>query len=98
MLALEVDVRRRAELERLEREVRERFGGTDLLMNNAAVGGESRALGTDGPWQHILDTNLWGVIHGSQVFAPAMIARGRAGLVVNTGSKQGITTPPGDPA
>jgi len=98
VLALEVDVRRRAELERLEREVRERFGGTDLLMNNAAVGGESRALGTDGPWQHILDTNLWGVIHGSQVFAPAMIARGRAGLVVNTGSKQGITTPPGDPA
>jgi hypothetical protein len=27
-----------------------------------------------------------------------MIARGRPGLVINTGSKQGITTPPGDPA
>ena len=98
VLALEVDVRRRAELERLEREVRERFGGTDLLMNNAAIGGESRVLGPGGPWQDILETNLWGVIHGSQVFAPAMIARGRAGLIVNTGSKQGITTPPGNPA
>jgi NAD(P)-dependent dehydrogenase (short-subunit alcohol dehydrogenase family) len=96
--ALEVDVRRRAELERLEREVRERFGGTDLLMNNAAIGGESRALGPEKPWQDILETNLWGVIHGSQVFAPAMIARGRAGVIVNTGSKQGITTPPGNPA
>jgi NAD(P)-dependent dehydrogenase (short-subunit alcohol dehydrogenase family) len=96
--ALEVDVRRRAELERLEREVRERLGGTDLLMNNAAIGGESRALGPEKPWQDILETNLWGVVHGSQVFAPAMIGRGRAGVIVNTGSKQGITTPPGNPA
>jgi NAD(P)-dependent dehydrogenase (short-subunit alcohol dehydrogenase family) len=98
VFALEVDVRRRAELEGLEREVRERFGGADLLMNNAAIGGESQVLGPGGPWQDILDTNLWGVIHGSQVFAPAMIARGRPGLIVNTGSKQGITTPPGNPA
>ena len=42
--------------------------------------------------------NLWGVIDGSQVFAPNMIARGRPGLIINTGSKQGITTPPGNPA
>ena len=27
-----------------------------------------------------------------------MIARGEPGLIINTGSKQGITTPPGDPA
>jgi NAD(P)-dependent dehydrogenase (short-subunit alcohol dehydrogenase family) len=98
VLALEVDVRRRAELERLEGDVRARFGGTDLLMNNAAIGGESRVLGPGGPWQDILETNLCGVIHGTQVFAPAMIARGRGGLIVNTGSKQGITTPPGNPA
>src|SRR3984957_12953616 len=76
VFALEVDVRRRAELERLEGEGRARFGGTDLLMNNAAIGGESRVLGPGGPWQDILETNLWGVIHGTQVFAPAMIARG----------------------
>ena len=42
--------------------------------------------------------NLWGVIHGTQIFAPGMIERGRPGLIINTGSKQGITTPPGDPA
>jgi hypothetical protein len=29
---------------------------------------------------------------------PGMIERGRPGLIINTGSKQGITTPPGDPA
>ena len=49
-------------------------------------------------WERMLGVNLWGVIHGSQVFAPGMIARGRPGLIINTGSKQGITTPPGDPA
>jgi NAD(P)-dependent dehydrogenase (short-subunit alcohol dehydrogenase family) len=49
-------------------------------------------------WQRILGVNLWGIINGSQVFAPQMIARGRPGLIINTGSKQGITTPPGDPA
>src|SRR4029077_5579876 len=49
-------------------------------------------------WQRILGVNLWGAIHGSQCFAPGMMARGRPGLIINTGSKQGITTPPGDPA
>ena len=46
----------------------------------------------------MLGVNLWGVIHGTQAFVPGMIARGRPGLIVNTGSKQGITTPPGNPA
>ena len=49
-------------------------------------------------WQRILDVNLWGVVHGTQAFAPRMIERGRPGLIINTGSKQGITTPPGNPA
>ena len=43
-------------------------------------------------------SNLWGVVFGVQTFAPGMIARGRPGSVINTGSKQGITTPPGNPA
>ena len=49
-------------------------------------------------WEWVLGVNLWGVIHGTQAFAPHMIERGRAGLIINTGSKQGITTPPGNPA
>lgn len=46
----------------------------------------------------MLGVNLWGVINATQALVPGMIARGRPGLIVNTGSKQGITTPPGDPA
>jgi NAD(P)-dependent dehydrogenase (short-subunit alcohol dehydrogenase family) len=83
---------------RLESAVRERFGGTDVLMNNAGIQPGSQMFGPTENWQRILGVNLWGVIHGSQIFVPHMIAGGRPGLVINTGSKQGITTPPGDPA
>jgi NAD(P)-dependent dehydrogenase (short-subunit alcohol dehydrogenase family) len=92
------DVSSRDEVARLEAAVRERFGGTDVLMNNAGIQPGSSMFGPAENWQRILGVNLWGVIHGSQAFAPGMIARGRPGLIINTGSKQGITTPPGDPA
>jgi NAD(P)-dependent dehydrogenase (short-subunit alcohol dehydrogenase family) len=93
-----VDVSQVEEVSKLEAAVRERFGGTDLLMNNAGIQPGSTMFGPAENWQRILAVNLWGIIHGSQIFAPRMIERGRAGLIINTGSKQGITTPPGDPA
>jgi NAD(P)-dependent dehydrogenase (short-subunit alcohol dehydrogenase family) len=98
VLTVAADVSRVDEVRRLEAKVRERFGGTDILMNNAGVQPGSGMFGPAENWQRVLGVNLWGVIHGTQVFVPGMIARGRPGLVINTGSKQGITTPPGDPA
>jgi NAD(P)-dependent dehydrogenase (short-subunit alcohol dehydrogenase family) len=93
-----VDVSRTDDVSRLENVVRARFGGTDILMNNAGIQPGSTIFGPAENWQRILGVNLWGVIHGSQIFAPHMIERGRPGLIINTGSKQGIATPPGDPA
>jgi NAD(P)-dependent dehydrogenase (short-subunit alcohol dehydrogenase family) len=98
VMARAVDVSCIEEVTELDRAVRERFGGTDILMNNAGIQPGSEMFGPPQNWQRILAVNLWGVIHGSQAFAPGMIARGREGLIINTGSKQGITTPPGDPA
>lgn len=98
VMTLETDVSRVEDLHRLEETVRSRFGGTDVLMNNAGIQPGSAMFGPDGNWERVLGVNLWGVIHSTQIFVPAMIERGRPGLVINTGSKQGITTPPGDPA
>jgi NAD(P)-dependent dehydrogenase (short-subunit alcohol dehydrogenase family) len=93
-----VDVSRFEDVAGLETAVRKKFGGTDILMNNAGIGPDSTSFGPLENWQRILNVNLWGVIHGTQAFAPQMIERGRTGLIINTGSKQGITTPPGNPA
>ncbi len=98
VLALETDVSDPEALSRLEETVRARFGGTDVLMNNAGVQPGSALFGSASNWERVLDVNLWGVIRGTQTFVPGMIERGRPGVIINTGSKQGITTPPGDPA
>lgn len=98
IMAMAADVSRMEDLVRLEAAVTERFGGTDVLMNNAGIQPGSALFGPAEAWAQVIGTNLWGVIHGARAFVPGMTARGTPGLVVNTGSKQGITTPPGDPA
>lgn len=98
IVAIETDVSKRDELEALERAVIQRFGHVHLLMNNAAIQPGSSLFGPQVNWDNVLAVNLMGVIHGTQVFAPGMIAHSEAAIIINTGSKQGITTPPGDPA
>ena len=98
VMTMAADVSLVEDLRRLEAAVAARFGGTDVLMNNAGIQPGSAMFGPEENWRRVLGVNLWGVINGAQVFVPGMIARGWPGLVINTGSKQGITTPPGDPA
>jgi NAD(P)-dependent dehydrogenase (short-subunit alcohol dehydrogenase family) len=97
VMTSETDVSDAAAVREVEAAVRSRFGGTDILMNNAGIGPGSTVLSPDG-WQRTLSVNLWGIINGTQAFGPGMLERQRPGLIINTGSKQGITTPPGDPA
>lgn len=98
VLGVPCDVSDRGAVEMLRARVDADFDGADLVMNNAAIQPGSALFGPPETWVRILEVNLWGVIHGSQVFGPGLIGRGKPGAIVNTGSKQGITSPPGDPA
>jgi NAD(P)-dependent dehydrogenase (short-subunit alcohol dehydrogenase family) len=96
-LPIVADVGRRQDIERLKAEANA-FGPVSLLMNNAAREGSVGLFSGEEAWRGVLDTNLWGAIHGVQVFAPDMLAAGWPCAVINTGSKQGITLPPGNTA
>ena len=98
VLAIGADVSNEAALKSAAAQVASEMPPVTFLMNNAGLGPASSTLETSPAWMQIMGVNLWGVIHGTQAFAPAMRAHGEAGLIVNTGSKQGITTPPGNPA
>jgi NAD(P)-dependent dehydrogenase (short-subunit alcohol dehydrogenase family) len=93
------DVSKIEDLEGLKQFVGDELGTVSFLMNNAGVGGGGRSAYQDlDGWRRILDVNLFGVVNGLQTFLPEMIASGQPGIVVNTGSKQGITNPPGGAA
>ena len=93
-----IDVSDSAAVADLKDFVFKQFGDVAVLMNNAGVGGGGSAVENLEAWRRVLGVNLMGVLHGVQAFAPDMIASGKPGLIINTGSKQGITTPPGDTA
>jgi NAD(P)-dependent dehydrogenase (short-subunit alcohol dehydrogenase family) len=99
VLAVPTDVSKQADVRALHERVTERFGTTAVLMNNAGIGpNPGKPWENSAGWKSLLDVNLWGVIHGVEAFVPAMLAGGAPGIVINTGSKQGITSPPGNPA
>jgi NAD(P)-dependent dehydrogenase (short-subunit alcohol dehydrogenase family) len=98
VLVVATDVSKRESVEQLKEQVYSTFGEVAVLMNNAGIEGSGAIFGTPESWRSILETNLWGVIHGTQVFAPAMLDQSSACVIINTGSKQGITTPPGNAA
>ncbi len=96
VLAVHTDVSRLESVEALREAVLGRWGEVALLMNNAGVGGGGSPWQNYEGWQRVLGVNLFGVIHGLQVFTQGMIDQGTPCAIVNTGSKQGITNPPGD--
>lgn len=97
VLALPCDVSNADDLSALADAAYERFGSVSLLMNNAGMGNNpGKPWEGLGDWKKLVEINFWGAVHGVQAFAPRMIAAGQPGLIVNTGSKQGITTPPGN--
>jgi len=75
-----------------------KFGEVAVLMNNAGVDRGGGAFDRYDGWLRVLGVNLWGVVNGLHAFTEAMIDQNTPAAIVNTGSKQGITNPPGDAA
>ena len=97
VLALACDVSKPEELARLADAAYEKFGEVSFLMNNAGVGNNpGKPWENLDAWKALIDINFWGVVHGVQAFGERMLAQGTPAIIVNTGSKQGITTPPGN--
>jgi NAD(P)-dependent dehydrogenase (short-subunit alcohol dehydrogenase family) len=99
VIAVPTDVSRAGEVIALRTAAFDKFGEVSVLMNNAAVGSDpGKPWENPDAWQGLMAVNLWGVVNGVQAFTGAMLASGKPGLIINTGSKQGITLPPGNSA
>ncbi|XXX81462.1 SDR family NAD(P)-dependent oxidoreductase [Sorangium sp. So ce134] len=96
--AAPTDVARLEDVQRLKQVAYDAFGEVAVLMNNAGVGNGAKPWQDVERWRRLIEVNLWGVLHGVHAFTEAMLAQGTPCAIVNTGSKQGITTPPGDAA
>ena len=83
------DVRDRAAVHRAVEAAVQRFGGLDVLVNNAGVGvGAPISELAVEDWHRLLDTNLTGVFHCCQAAIPHLRARG-AGWILNVSSLAG---------
>jgi NAD(P)-dependent dehydrogenase (short-subunit alcohol dehydrogenase family) len=74
------------------------LGEVAVLMNNAGIAVPTGSWENADNWRRLIEVNLFGVMNGVHVFLPRMIDADRPAIVINTGSKQGMTTPPGNPA
>jgi 3alpha(or 20beta)-hydroxysteroid dehydrogenase len=95
-IGVEADVTSRADVERYVATATERFGGIDVLFNNAGILGDIRPL-TEYPeetFDRVLAVNVKGVWLGLKLVAPAIRARG-GGAIVNTASIAGLRGTPG---
>jgi NAD(P)-dependent dehydrogenase (short-subunit alcohol dehydrogenase family) len=91
VLGVRTDVSKRSEVERLARQALDAFGQVHLLFNNAGVGaGGAPWEATWNDWEWVIGVNLWGVIHGVEVFTPLMLAQNTECHIMNTSSAAGL--------
>jgi len=87
-----IDVRNRAEIERMVAVVVERFGAIDVLVNNAGIYPNSAFLELEeAEWDAVFDVNLKGMYMLSQAVAKVMIANSVKGRIVNLSSGASVS-------
>ena len=87
--AILADVTNEADVQRLIDEVATTFGGIDVLVNNAGLGGTANLVDmTDAQWSRVLDVTLTGTMRMTRAALAHMQPRGR-GVIVNNASVVG---------
>ncbi|WP_410211234.1 SDR family oxidoreductase [Aquirhabdus sp.] len=82
-----VDVGSATAMEKLAYWVKTELGGANIVINNAGIGMAGGMLDTSiSDWEKLLNVNLWGVIHGSRLFAQQMVDAHRSGHIINIAS------------
>jgi len=93
-IAVRVDVQKRSDYVRLLEVAQQATpsGCIDVCLFNAGVlgGGVHVLKGREADWRWVLDVNLFGVLHGLQIFTPALVKQSRPGLISITASDRGL--------
>ena len=93
-----VDVRDRAAIDRVVAATAERFGGLNVLVNNAGVGAFVEVASmTHDDWSRVIDTNLTGVFYCTRAAIPLIKAAG-GGWIISIASLAGRNYFPGGAA
>jgi NAD(P)-dependent dehydrogenase (short-subunit alcohol dehydrogenase family) len=96
-IAVVTDVSDRAAVEHAAKEALGAFGAVHVVCNNAGVTMHGKSVAELAPseWDWVIGVNLYGVIHGVQVFLPLIRSHGGEGHIVNTASIAGFQVRPG---
>lgn len=98
VLVVPTDVSNIDEVVALKDTVYDAWGEVAVLMNNAGIMIPSASWKELDAWKKIFDVNVMGLVNVQQTFVAPMRHQENPAMIINTGSKQGITNPPGNPA
>lgn len=92
------DVTDRSLLQELHDRAYERYGQVNLLFNNAGIGRKTLPWTNLENWRATMEVNLFSLVEAQAIFVPSLLEQKSPAAIVNLGSKEGITTPPGNAA
>lgn len=98
VIAVPTDVSKLEDVVRLRDRVYEAWGEVAVLLNNAGVAVKGHSFEGLDNWNAVMSVNLFGVLNVQHTFVPLMLHQENQSVIINTGSKQGITNPPGNAA
>lgn len=91
VLTVKTDTSKLEDVQALAERAFAHFGAVHVVCNNAGVGSFGLVQDTSHrDWEWLINVNLWGVVHGVEVFVPRLIAQGAGGHIVNTASMAGL--------